>query len=311
MADKAGVIVLVIIGATASGKTSLSLEAAKELNGEIINADSRLFYRGLDIGTAKPTADELALAPHHLISFLDPDQSFSLAEFLNSARLRIDEVTERGRLPIIVGGSGQYVWGLLEGWNVPAVEPNHELRAELEGLLEKEGIESLFKRLANMDPRTAASTDPRNHRRIIRAIERADSGATESRSYSDPRYDSLTVGLRVERSELHRRIESRTDEMLAAGWVDEVKKLLASGMTSGNPSMSAIGYREIALSLKGEINLSEARRRTIVATNRLVRHQNNWFKATDPRIQWVDMNSGETDEALRIIKNWVQRQPQK
>ena len=300
---------VVVAGPTSSGKTEAAICIAQEFGGEVINSDSRLFYRGMDIGTAKPSPEQLAAVPHHLIGFLDPQEPFSVADFLEKAPRLIAEVSARGRLPVVAGGTGQYVWGLLEGWDVTRTPPDLALRAELEAQMEREGVEALFRRLQQADPAAAAVTDRRNHRRIIRAIERAAAGAVgPARTSNGPGYDALILGLKVERAELHRRIAARVDAMIAAGWLDETRSLLEQGLTPETPAMSAIGYREMAAHIRGELSLEEARERTIRATNRLVRHQNNWFKPGDERITWVDVTDGELDRVLAPVGEWLREE---
>ncbi len=294
-----------VVGATASGKSDAALLLAQEFDGEVVNSDSRLFYRGMEIGTARPSQAELDSVPHHLVGFLSPTDPYSLAQFLSDARQVVDDIHGRSRLPIVVGGTGQYVWGLLEGWQVPEVPPDPELRSRLEAELEEQGVDALYRRLRELDPEAAAAVDGKNHRRVIRALERMASGTgAQNRAAIDPGYDSLLIGLHVERAELHRRIEQRVDRMLAAGWVEEVKQLLDQGVDFDLPALSAIGYREIALVIRGETALEEARERTIRATNRLVRHQNNWFKRSDSRINWINVTDGDLSRVVDAVRRW-------
>lgn len=252
-----------------------------------------------------PSDVELSSVRHHMVRFLSPNESYSIAEFLAAARQAINDVHTSGTLPVIAGGTGQYVWGLLEGWQVPEIPPDLELRALLEQELEEHGVDALYSRLVQLDADVAAGVDGKNHRRVIRALERIAAGAgTANRTKVDPGFDSLVVGLHVERAELHRRIIARVDEMLAAGWVDEVRRLLDGGVDFDSPALSAIGYRDIAAVVKGKIAIEEARERTIRATNRLVRHQNNWFKQTDPRIKWIDVTDGDLSRLLEPVEAW-------
>lgn len=295
-----------IVGATASGKTDAAALIASSFGGEVVNADSRLFYRGMEIGTASPPPETLNAVPHHLVGFLHPEDPYSLAQFLTAATAAISDVHARGKLAVIVGGTGQYVWGLLEGWQVPQVPPDNELRSRLEQELAEHGIDALYQRLKALNPEVAEAIDGRNHRRVIRALERASAGSSDDhRKAVDPGYDALVIGLFVERTELHRRIEERIDVMLSAGWVREVERLIEDGVDLSSPALSAIGFREIAASLRGEITLGEARLRTIHSTNRLVRHQNNWFKRNDPRITWIDVTDGCVDRVLEPVTSWM------
>jgi tRNA dimethylallyltransferase len=296
--------VLAVIGATATGKTSVAIELALALDGEIVNGDSRLFYRGMNVATSKPTLEEQCGVQHHLIDILDPDEDFSLAEYLKKAREAVDEITGQGKLPIVAGGSGQYIWALFEGWIVPDVEPDLQLRAELEKTLKEDGIESLANRLTELSPEVAEVTDLKNPRRVVRAIERAISGTptveSNLRKADEPPFDALMIGLTVERELLHQRIRDRLASMLNKGWVNEVESLVSAGYSTENRAMSGIGYRQMIGHLSGEYDLDEAVRLTAVATNRLVRHQDNWFKQDDPRIDWFDMTS-DTEKSLEAL----------
>lgn len=303
--------VLAVIGATAIGKTAVGIELALALDGEIVNGDSRLFYRGMNVATAKPEAEEQRGVPHHLIDFLDPDEDFSLAEYLKKARVVIDKISNRGQLPIVVGGSGQYIWALFEGWEVPEIEPDLQLRSELESKLDQEGVGALADQLVEVSPNVADVTDLKNPRRVIRAIERALSGASNSdsnlRKADDAPFDALMIGLTVERETLHQRVVDRLDSMIDSGWVREVELLLRNGYTVDTRSLSGIGYRQMIGHLAGGYDLDEAVRLTAVATNRLIRHQSNWFKQDDPRIDWFDMTSEpekSTDSIVETATRW-------
>jgi tRNA dimethylallyltransferase len=299
---------IAIVGPTASGKSDLAAELAHRLGGEVVNADSRQFYRGMNVGTAGPSADQLALAPHHLVGFLEPTQSFSLTGFLELARSLVKEIDSSGRLPILSGGTGQYVWGLLEGWDVPKAPPDPAVRSRLESELRDKGVGCLAARLQAMDPVVAARTDLRNHRRVVRALERLEAGAdigAQPRKAETPPYDALVIGLRVERAELHARIRARIDHMISQGWRDEVARLLDAGVPIDAPALSAIGYREMARYLAGELTLDQVKREATVATNRLVRHQNNWFKPDDPRIRWIDIGDHALNAAESIVREWL------
>ena len=298
---------LTIVGATASGKTDAAVLVAEKFGGEVVNADSRLFYRGLDIGTAKPPPELLDRVPHHLIGFLGPTESFSVAEFLVRCRVLISQINSRGNLPVLAGGSGQYVWGLLEGWQVPEVAPDPALRDKLERTLQEHGVHALYERLLKEDPTAAGSVDPRNHRRIIRAFERARAGhpAEAARKRSEPEYDCLVIGLQVSRKTLHQRVRQRVDNMIAAGWQDEVSRLLREGVPVDAPAMSSIGYREMAACAQGQATLDDVREKAAVATNRLIRRQNNWFKPADPRIEWVDVTDGNLTPVIELAGRWL------
>lgn len=303
---------LAVVGATATGKTMLSVESALALDGEVVNGDSRLFYRGMNVATARPTQDEMKGVPHHLMDFLDPDDEYSLASYVKRARTLIYEITVRGKLPILVGGTGQYIWALIEGWEVPEIEPDAQLRAKLELKFGSEGVESLADELTQIAPEVAANTDLLNPRRVIRAIERVRSNpsgdvANNRQKARDEPFNAHIIGLTVERSVLHQRVLDRLDNMLANGWVKEIESLLEAGYSTDDRALSGIGYRQMIAHLGGEYDLDEAVRLTAVATNRLIRHQNNWFKQDDPRIDWVDMTDDPEEgakSAIEAAKTW-------
>ena len=240
---------IVVLGPTATGKTELGIRLAEEFNGEIVSADSRQVYRFMDIGSAKPTAEQRDRAPHHLIDILYPDQEFGLAEFLRLSRQRIDSIRSKGRLPIVVGGTGQYIWALVENWKVPRVPPNPELRRELEELVAKQGAEALHKLLEREDPASAQRIDPRNTRRVIRALEIHHSvgviGAQGERKQpvSD---EALVLGLTADRKLLYRMIDGRVDRMIDDGLAAEAANLVRRGYSWDLPSMSAWATRRWA-----------------------------------------------------------------
>lgn len=297
-----------LFGPTAVGKTEISLELAARLGGEIVSADSRLVYRGMDIGTAKPTPQELAAVPHHLIDIVDPDQSFSLGTYRAAALAAIHDIHSRGRLALLVGGTGQYLTAVLEGWRPPAVPPDQELRRRLQSIAESEGHEALHARLADVDPVRAQAIDPRNVRRVVRALEIYLSTGTrpsDSRHKQQPDFEVFRAGLRRPRPELYQRIDLRLDAMLAQGWLDEVAGLLERGIHADAPSMSAIGYRQLARVLKGELSLDEAKRQIRSASRTFVRRQANWFKSDDPQIVWFDMHSGVADAVESTLRRWL------
>ena len=293
---------IAVVGATATGKTAVGVELALALNGEVVNGDSRLLYRGMDIATAKPTEREMQGVPHHLIDILNPDEHFSLAEYLNLARSTISDIVGRGKLPVLVGGSGQYVWAVVEGWEVPDIEPDRPLRAELEQRLEREGVGALAQELSSIAPEVAGDTDLLNSRRVVRAIERVrlNSSASTRQKPEEPPFNTMMIGLNVERSVLHQRVLERLATMLESGWQAEVESLIWDRYSAEDRAMSGIGYRQMISHIAGEIDPDETVRLTAVATNRLIRHQNNWFKRDDPRIQWFDM-TGDTGNQVKSI----------
>ncbi len=293
-----------IVGPTAAGKTALAAELAHRLPGEIVGADSRQVYRHMDIGTAKPTDGERAAAPHHLIDVVYPDEPFSLGRWLDLALEALDGIWSRGKQPFLVGGTGQYVWALLEGWQVPRVPPQRELRRELE----VQPVSALIEELRRADPESAAQIDPRNARRVIRALEvYRVTGKPLSywRTKAPPSFQTLVIGLRMPREELHRRTDSRVDRMMDGGLISEVQRLLAMGYGRELPSMSGIGYREICQYLAAEMDLIEATTRIKMGTHRLARHQSSWFKPDDPRIRWIEAGESAAEAATRLVVEWL------
>jgi len=291
---------IAIVGPTASGKTKLAVDLAQRVDGEVIGADSRQVYRYMDIGTAKPTAQEQAAARHHLLDVVEPDGAFSLGRWLELANEALEDIWLCGKQPLLVGGTGQYVWALLEGWRVPSVPPQDGLRAELESREARELVEELRR----VDPEAQAFVDPRNVRRVIRALEvyhATGKPFSYWRTKQPPPFESLVVGMRSPRDELYRRIDTRVDEMFKARLVDEVQGLLAMGYARGLPSMSGIGYREVCEYLVGETDLETAMERTKTGTHRLARHQNSWFKTSDGRIRWAD----SAEEAANVAAEYV------
>ncbi len=287
-------IILFIVGPTASGKSELAIELAHHLNGEIISADSRLYYRGMDIGTAKPTMAEQAQVPHHLIDVVDPDETLSLAVFQQMAREAIAEVQRRGRLPFLVGGTGQYVRAVTEGWTPPEVAPDRKLRSELEKMQLSRGGQWLHERLQGLDPEAAAGIDPRNTRRTIRALEvilATGRRFSEQRGRAEAPYRLIAVGLTRPRPALYARIDQRIDAMFEAGLLDEVRRLMDSGYGPDLPAMSAIGYRECVRVIRGDMSVEQAKADMRRLTRVYVRRQANWFKESDPDIRWF--NAGE------------------
>lgn len=282
---------VVIVGPTAVGKTLKAIQLAELMDGEIVSADSRLFYRGMDIGTAKPSASERAQVPHHLIDVAEPDQTWSIAVFQQSAKKAIDEIHARGKLPFLVGGSGQYVHSVTKGWTPPSVKPNHELRAELENLAKVNGPSWLHEKLSLLDPSAAERIDPRNVRRTIRAFEvilTSGHRFSELKGKKPSPYFLVQIGLTLPRPELYKRIDARIDEMLEHGLLNEVKTLLAKGYSPELPTLSAIGYRESVKILRGQLTEEEAKIQMRKSTRIFVRRQANWFKENDIEIKWFD-----------------------
>lgn len=296
---------LVIVGATAVGKTRLSLAIAQRFDGEIVSADSRLFYRGMDIGTAKPTPEEQALVPHHLIDICEPDQTLTLGTYQAMAYGVIDLVLTNGRLPILVGGTGQYVKAVIEGWGIPEVAPQPALRAVLEQI----EVSELARWLQLLDPNAAERLDLNNGRRLVRALEvTLVSGIPIStlQTKTPPPYDICMLGLQRERSRLYARIDLRVDNMMTAGLLAEVKGLLAAGYGSRTPAMTGLGYRQLLTHLNGEMTLDTAIERVKFETHRFARQQNNWFHRSDENITWFDMDvAGVETAVVTFVHNWL------
>jgi len=296
---------LVIVGPTAVGKTKIAITLAEALNAEIVSADSRYLYRGMDIGTAKPSLAERARVPQHLIDVTTPDQPWTLTQFQTTALEAINSIHARGKLPLLVGGTGQYIRAITEGWQVPPGNPSGELRAALEAELSEKGVETLATRLAAVDPASAARIDLRNPRRVIRALEVAlttgESFVAQRRKTATP-YAITTIGLTLPRPDLYARIDARVDEMFRAGLVDEVKGLVQQGYGWNLPALSALGYKQIGQYLRGECDLPEAIRRIKSETRKFVRRQANWFKPSDPGIKWFDVGRVSLDEIVRVIR---------
>ena len=298
---------VVILGPTAVGKTALSIQLAGRLDGEIISADSRLFYRGMDIGTAKPSLEERQHIPHHLIDVTTPDQPWSLAIFQQEACRLIQEIASRGHLPFLVGGTGQYIHAVTQGWNPPPVSPDPRLRKVLEDWAAETTPLGLHARLALLDPQAAKRIDPQNLRRTIRALEviflTGQRFSDLSQQTTSP-YRLLQIGLILPRQVLYSRIDERIDTMLSLGLVSEVQRLLDRGFAPDLPPFSAIGYREIIAYLQRKISLEEAVTLMKRQSRVFVRRQTNWFKETDPLIHWFDAKSSVVEAATDLIHRW-------
>lgn len=297
---------LLILGPTAVGKTDLAIELALRLNGEVVSADSRLFYRGMDIGTAKPSAGEMRGVRHHLIDVANPDETWSLALFQREARRVIEGIYQRGHLPLLVGGTGQYVRAVTEGWIPPEVQPDERLRGILEKLAEEHDVYWLHAKLKILDPAAADSIDPRNLRRSVRALEviltTGQPFSAQRRAAGSP-YRLIAIGLKRPREELYQRVDLRIEAMFARGLLDEVQSLIEKGYSPNLPSMSAIGYREAAAVLRGEITIEEAKTQMKRLTRIFARRQANWFKETDPSIRWFEAGHVSVEEIENFARS--------
>jgi tRNA dimethylallyltransferase len=298
----------VIVGPTAVGKTALSLHLAEALGGEVVSADSRLFYRGMDVGTAKPTPEERAGVPHHLIDVADPGETVGLAEFQEQAYAAIGDVQARDKLPLLVGGTGQYVRAVVEGWRIPRVPPDPALRAQLEAQAAREGAAALHARLARLDPEAAGRIDARNVRRVIRALEVClitGRPISQQQRRQPPPYRILQIGLTMERAVLYARADRRVEAMVAAGLEDEVRRLVEAGYGWNLPAMSGLGYAQFRPYFEGEATLQDVVAEIERATRRFIRHQYNWFRPNDPAIRWFDVAETTAADIERVVREWL------
>jgi tRNA dimethylallyltransferase len=300
-------VTVVLVGPTAVGKSALAVALAERFGAdgqpaEVINADSMLIYRGMDIGTAKPTAAERRNVPHHLIDILDVQEPATVAEFQQLARTAIDGCRARGVVPVVVGGSALYVRAIVDDFAFPSTEP--ALRAELEDELARLGPQQLHARLAERDPEAADRIEPGNGRRIVRALEVLALTGHQFRASLPPhRYvlsDVIQIGLDIDRATLDRRVAARVEAMGAAGLVAEVRALEAAGLRSGRTASRALGYRQVLDVLAGRIGEAEAKEQTIAATRRFARRQDSWFRK-DPRIRWLRHDDPQLVESAYLL----------
>jgi tRNA dimethylallyltransferase len=292
--------VLGIVGPTASGKTDLALAIADRIPVEIVVADSRQVYRGMDIGTAKVTRSEQGRVPHHLIDVVDPDEPFTVADWVDRARALIPAIAARGRLPLVVGGTGLYVSALVEGHDYAGQPRSPELRQRLADELETDGLEPLVARLRIADPGAAAAIDVRNPRRVLRALERAGAGrggAPQSSAYAGK---VALVGLDRPRAVLYRRIDERARELFDVGLLEEVRQLRAAGYGPELRPMTGHGYAEAAAYLAGEWSLDEAVAVTARRTRQYAKRQLTWFRR-DPRVTWIQIGDGPSDAGDVVV----------
>jgi tRNA dimethylallyltransferase len=275
-----------IIGPTASGKSELAMAIAASLPVEILVADSRQVFRGLSIGTEKPSSADQRAVPHHLLDLVDPDDTFTVADWLAHARPLVDQVAARGRLPLLVGGTGLYISALVDGYDFSSQPSSPELRERLAAELEAEGLEALAARLQRLDPQTAARTDVRNPRRVLRALERAEAGGPQgTRSTPYPGRLAL-VAINRPRVELYRRIDARAAKLFQSGLLAEVQGLLAAGHRADSAALSSHGYAEAVRHLAGELTVEQAVEGTARRTRQYAKRQLTWFRR-DRRIAWI------------------------
>jgi tRNA dimethylallyltransferase len=293
---------VLIVGPTAVGKTRFAITLAQEINGEIISADSRSFYRGMDIGTAKPTKEEQARVPHHLVNIAEPDETISLNLFLKLVHSTIKGVHSRGKIPILVGGTGQYMRSILDGWQIPEGEPDKTLRLVLESLGKAEGESRFHEQLAVLDKDAALTIDPKNQRRVVRAMEvifTTGRKFSEQKTRTGSTYSNLVIGLTLPRDVLYARVDARIEQMVKAGLESETRSLVEKGYNWDLPSMSAIGYKEMGMMIRGEITEKEAIALMKKRTRIFIRRQAAWFKPDDIGIHWFDADR----EILQSVEN--------
>ena len=297
-----------IVGPTGIGKSRLALQLAGRFNGEIVSADSRQVYRHLDIGTAKPTPQELSRVPHHMIDVVSPDDDFSLALYQRMADRAIEDIFRRGRLPFLVGGTGLYVRAVLEGWQVPGISPDEQFRYNKEKRAGEGGVDELYEELVRVDPGAARKIDRRNVRRVIRALEvHAGTGRTFSGlgRKKAPAFSSFIIGLTAARAALYRIVDARVDFMIERGFVREVENLLKMGYHLDLPSLSGIGYRQVGQYLGGELALEAAVDKIKTETHRFIRHQYAWFRLADEKIHWFDVESRSDEEIAEELEGFL------
>jgi len=293
---------IVITGPTASGKTALSVELAKRLDGEIVNADSMQIYKYMDIGTAKPDMEERQGIPHHLIDIVNPDESFSVARYCECAKEVIDDIHKRGKIPVMVGGTGLYVDSLVNNIQFSEIEPDEDYRMEMENLADQKGNQYIYNMLLDIDPEGASKIKVADRKRVIRALEVYHlTGKTitwhnqQSRSVPSP-YNTTMFAIDVDREALYDKINRRVDIMVKNGLVDEVKKILDMGIKKDTTAMQAIGYKEIAEYLQGVITLEEAIDKIKQGSRRYAKRQLTWYRRNE-KINWVK----NIDEVMRIL----------
>jgi tRNA dimethylallyltransferase len=300
-----------IVGPTGIGKSRLAIRLAGLFQGEIVSADSRQVYRHMDIGTAKPTPQELAQIPHHLIDIVNPDEDFGLAQYQKMANLAIEDIFRRHRLPFLVGGSGLYVKAILEGWQIPGVSPDRELRYNMARKADEKSIDELYQELVRVDPHAAAKIDRRNVRRVIRALEvhaKARKPFSELGRKQPPPFASLIIGLTAARPSLYRMVDRRVDEMMEHGFIQEVENLLKMGYDLALPAMSGIGYRQVGQIIRGELSREAAVQKIKTETHRFIRHQYAWFRPDDTNIHWFDVERQGDSGIEKILAEYLVRE---
>lgn len=301
---------IAIVGPTATGKTEVGVELALRLNGEIVSADSMLVYKGMDIGTAKPTIEERRGVPHHLIDMIMPYEEFNVAIYQRETEKVIEEIYNRNKLPIIVGGTGLYVRSVIDDYNFNTPSRDKQLRQYLKEMELKRGKIWLHQQLEEIDPAAAKKIHPNNVRRVVRALEICKLTGKrfsdlQQANYQNTKYDAAIFGLIYPREVLYQRINLRVDKMIATGLVEEVKSLIQTGIKRSNTAMQGLGYKEIAAYLDGESSLEEAVELLKRGTRRLAKRQMTWFRR-DPRINWLDRHDIDMSQVIKEIINFWQ-----
>lgn len=291
---------IVILGPTASGKTALAIQLAKKFSGEIISADSRTIYEYMDVGTAKPIRDEQKIIPHYLLDIIKPDQQFSVAEFQKLAFQKIKQVLNGGKIPFLVGGTGLYINAVCEGFKIPAPAADKKLRKKL---AQKSEVQ-LVKQLKKLDPEAARKIDVKNKRRIIRALEVClitGKKFSELQQQAKPDFDILKIGIKIPRQKLYQKINKRTDQMIKAGLVDEVKKLYKMGYDFNLPALSGLVYKEIGEYVRGKITLVQAIEKAKQKTRNFAKRQQTWFRR-DKNIKWITNEKQAENLIFKFLK---------
>jgi tRNA dimethylallyltransferase len=301
--------VVILLGPTAVGKTDISIKLAHAIGAEIISVDSRSLYRGMDIGTAKPTPEQMEQVRHRLVDVAEPSERWSLSRYLKAVRNAINDIHAQGKVALLVGGTGQYLAAIVEGWEPPPKAEDAAYRQSLREYAEVEGHQALHDLLASEDPLAAEKIDARNVRRVIRALEIYNVtgiAPSELRNRTPPDYSLLILGLKRERAQLYERIDERIQEMLRSGWVEEVAQLLEHGVGLDSTSFSAIGYRQIAKYLQGECELQEAVEETQRLSRQFVRRQDNWFRRFEPDVHWFDAQKDPQEQIVNLVSRWLE-----
>ena len=296
--------IISIVGPTASGKSDLAFKIAEKYNLSIINSDSKLLYRDFNIGTAKPSENQMKKVKHYMIDLLSHNEGSNLVWFLENSRKIINDLES---IPILVGGTGQYTWGIIEGWDPPKIKPNSRLRNKLEKEISEFGINQVIQKYSTKYP-LKDNKDLQNPRRLVRIIERYDSGYNDSskRRLENHNLRSLIIGINIDRKTNDQLIKLRIQKMIESGWIDEVKQLLENGVKKNSPAMSSIGYREVISYLDQELDKNQMIKKIFSSTRKLMRHQDNWFKKSDKRIKWVDFDNS-FEQADNIISLWLSK----